>query len=211
MQASTLKRWLDGATLRNVRYPPVIRPEPTGSSDVTWAEFVEAGFLRGYRNKGVSLQRIRPFIDAMREAYGVQYPLAHFKPLVDVSTKELLQELKRLEDQVDLDETLALVRVRSGQLIMTEPMASFLDRVEFDRQGVAERMHTIRRADPVVIDPNVAFGAPQVRGVRTELLAEALAAGESTDYLAQAYDLTSEEVMAAVRWELRIRSKARAA
>jgi hypothetical protein len=68
--ASTLRWWLEGRD----EYPPVIRPEPTGSGTVTWGEFVEAGFLRG------SLQRLRPVIDKLREDFGVPYPLAHFKP-----------------------------------------------------------------------------------------------------------------------------------
>ena len=43
---SRLRRWLEGARVRGVSYPPVIRRRPTGSGDVTWAEFVEAGLLR---------------------------------------------------------------------------------------------------------------------------------------------------------------------
>lgn len=80
-----LRRWLDGFTVRGQFYPPVIRPEQTGSDDVTWAELVEAGFLRDYRVRRVSLQKLRPVVDEMRRAFGVPYPLAHFKPLVDHS------------------------------------------------------------------------------------------------------------------------------
>src|SRR5512135_3160473 len=40
---STLHWWLEG---RPPRYRPVIRMLPTGSRNVTWAEFVEAGLLR---------------------------------------------------------------------------------------------------------------------------------------------------------------------
>ena len=42
-----------------MRYAPVIRPEPTGDDLVTWGEFVELGYLREYRRKGVPLQRLR--------------------------------------------------------------------------------------------------------------------------------------------------------
>jgi len=38
MSSSTLHWWLEG---RLPRYRPVIRPEPTGSRTVTWAEFAE--------------------------------------------------------------------------------------------------------------------------------------------------------------------------
>jgi hypothetical protein len=41
-------------------------PGPDGSDIVTWAELVEAGFLREYRARRVSLQYLRPVIDEMR-------------------------------------------------------------------------------------------------------------------------------------------------
>lgn len=54
---STLHWWLEG---RPPRYRPVIRPEPTGSRHVTWAEFVEAGLLRSYRREhDVPLRELR--------------------------------------------------------------------------------------------------------------------------------------------------------
>jgi hypothetical protein len=88
VQASKLRRWLDGFTVGDRFYEPVIRPEPTGSNTVTWAEFVEAGFLNQYRTRKVSLQHMRPIIERMREEFGVPYPLAHFKPLVDSRSRE---------------------------------------------------------------------------------------------------------------------------
>jgi hypothetical protein len=72
-------------------YPPVIRPEPTGSNAVTWGEYVEAGYLREYRQRKVSLQHLRPVIDRFREVFGVVYPLAHFKPFVGPGRRLVLQ------------------------------------------------------------------------------------------------------------------------
>jgi len=42
---STLRYWLEGLTRQGVVYPPIIRPRPTGRRTVTWAEFIEAGWL----------------------------------------------------------------------------------------------------------------------------------------------------------------------
>ncbi|MBV9143253.1 MAG: hypothetical protein JO115_20445 [Pseudonocardiales bacterium] len=44
---------------------------------------VEADYLRAYRSKGVSLQRLRPFIAECRERFGLRYPLAHLRPFTD--------------------------------------------------------------------------------------------------------------------------------
>ncbi|MDQ6876860.1 MAG: DUF433 domain-containing protein [Candidatus Dormibacteraeota bacterium] len=211
LQPWKVRRWVEGAVVQGVAYPPVIRPAPTGSNEVTWAEFVEAGFLREYRVRGVTLQHIRPFIDRMRKRQGVSYPLAHFRPKVDLSDHQLMVELKQLQDDVGLEDELALVRAVSGQLVWAEPMRGFLDKVEFDAEGVTRRMHPLGKGDPVVIDPEVSFGVPQIRGIRTETITEAFATGESPGQIADSYDLGEDEVMAAVRWELRLRPRTQAA
>lgn len=74
---STLRWWLEGSERGRRRYLPVLRPEPTGSSVMTWGEVVEAGYLAGYR-KGlrVRLWRLRELITLLREELGVPYPLA---------------------------------------------------------------------------------------------------------------------------------------
>jgi hypothetical protein len=69
---STLHWWLEG---RLPRYRPVIRVEPTGSRNVTWAEFVEAGLLRSYRREhDVPLKELRDFTDRLRDGYQVPLP-----------------------------------------------------------------------------------------------------------------------------------------
>ena len=70
------------------RYRPVIRPEPTGSRVVTWAEFVEASPLRAYRREhDVPLRELRDFIDLLRDEFHVQYPLADRRPYVGSGRK----------------------------------------------------------------------------------------------------------------------------
>jgi hypothetical protein len=69
MAPSTLHWWLEG---RPPRYRPVIRVEPTGARNVTWAEFVEAGLLRSYRREhDVPLRELRDFIDRLRDEFQV--------------------------------------------------------------------------------------------------------------------------------------------
>ncbi len=168
-----------------------------------WAEFVEAGFLREYRKVRVSLQKLRPVIEDMRRAFDVPYPLAHFKPLVDSSKRELVFEM---QEQAGLDPELYLVRRGrdSWQLVWADALRAFLEKVEFDPEGVAERMHPMGKESPVVIDPTVSFGVPHVGGIRTEVLAEAYASGESFSALAETWGLSVTEIEAAVRWELRV-------
>src|SRR5262245_55158918 len=80
---STLHYWLEGLTRKGVVYAPIIRPARTDRRTVTWAEFIEAGWLSIYRRrKQVPMDEIRAFIRNLREEVGVSYPLAHSQPLV---------------------------------------------------------------------------------------------------------------------------------
>lgn len=192
----TLRRWLEGATRAGVVYPPVIRPEPTGSDAVTWGEFVEAGLLRGYRAKSMPLQKMRPFIEKAREQFQVPYPLAHFKPMID--DQKLVYELQQ---EADLSPELYLVNAEDDQMLWAEPVSEFLEKVEFDPGGSVKRFFPFGLSTPVVIDPEVSFGIPQIKGVRTELVAESVAAGESEDEAALSWGLGKSEVGAALQWE----------
>ena len=61
---SPRRRCTGGWKGRQPRYRSVIRVEPTGSRNVTWAEFVEASLLRSYRREhDVRLRELRDFID----------------------------------------------------------------------------------------------------------------------------------------------------
>lgn len=199
------RAWLDGYERQGAQYSPVIRVEPTGEQIVTWGEFVELGYLREYRRKGVPLQRLRPVIDELRREFDTPYPLATAKPYV--LDKELVLEL---QEKNGIPQAIAIV-VRSGQQILLAPGAErFVKKVEFDpsAEDDVRRLYPAGLASPVVIDPLVRFGRPCVGGVATERLWELFDAGESVDEIAQGYDMASELIRAAVSYEEQLRSLA---
>jgi uncharacterized protein (DUF433 family) len=194
----TLKRWLEGVTVSGKFYPPVIRRQPSGSDVVTWAEFVEAGFLREYREHGVVLQHMRPFIDQARKRTGIPYPLAHFKPLIE--NRRLVYDLQQ---EAKLDAGLYLVRpgTQQDELQLAPPVEQFLEKVEFAPEGYVHRFRPLGPKSPVTIDPERSFGIPQVDGVRAEALAEAVDSGESVEDVAAGWGLKRRDVKAALTWE----------
>ena len=205
LRTDRVRAWLDGYERHEVRYEPVIRAEPNGVETVTWGEFVELGYLREYRRKGVPLQRLRPVIAALRRELGTSYPLATAKPYV--YDKELVL---RLQEQVDLPHAIAIV-IRSGQEILLTPETQrFFNKVEFEAggSGAALRLRPAGPASPVVIDPLVRFGRPSVEGVATDRLWELHDAGETLEQIADGYDLALDTVRAAVAYEEQFRSLA---
>ena len=122
---STLHWWLEG---RPPKYRPVIRPEPTSSRTVTWAEFVEAGLLRSYRrDHEVPLRELRDFIDRLRDEFQVPYPLADRRPYVGNGRRLLID----MQNRSQLDPEFCLVAVGNGQTVLTAPGEEFFERVEW--------------------------------------------------------------------------------
>lgn len=172
---------------------------------MTWGEFVELGYLREYRRKGVPLQRLRPVIDALRQALKTPYPLATARPYV--YDRELVLEL---QERSEVPPAIAIV-IRSGQeILMTPETQRFFKKVEFDpgSAGDALRLRPAGTASPVVIDPLIRFGRPSVHGVATDRLWELHDAGESLEQIADGYELAIDSVRAAVAYEEQFRSLA---
>ena len=193
---STLTWWLEGRD----KYLPVIRPERTGSKNVTWGEFVEAGYLHEYRQKSVPLGEVRQFVERLRDKFQVPYPLAHYKPFVGEGRRLVLE----IEDDSGLPTAFRLVvAIASGELLLTAPAESFLERVEFSSDDAqwAQRWRPAGKTSPVVIDPEKSFGAPTVSGIRTDTLVELVAAGEPHEIVAADFGIDASEVKAAVAYE----------
>lgn len=198
----TARRWIDGYTKGGRSYGPVIRARTTGDEAVTWGEFVETRLLAEFRDRGVSLQRLRPAVERLREELGMPYPLAAQHTLLDVAGRELVL---RIQDSTRLDDKLSLVVVRSGQLMLSSPTQTFVDRARYS-DGVVEELFLDEgrvRANPVR-----AAGRPAIRSVPSEVLAEGFRAGESTTALAGLYDLDVVDVEAALRYEMRAAASA---
>lgn len=207
----TLRRWLDGDRRFDHVIVPLIRDAPTGSWDVTWGEFVEAGFLSGYRYKQLPMERLRPLIRDLRERLQTKYPLAEARPLYSDGRELLWQEQSRHNLHEDL---LLVVRGRESegcQLVLSDAAKAFVERVEFepDINGVAARWFPLGRENRrIVLDPQVAFGLPTINGVRTEAIAELADAGETVDAICDVYGslgVTRNEIDTAIAFERRLR------
>jgi uncharacterized protein (DUF433 family) len=199
---ATLHYWLEGGEQRGKTYRPIIRTEPTGGRTVTWAEFVEAGLLREYRKRRVPMAELRAFIDEPRHSYSVPYPLAHHQPYV--SARHLILEA---QEAAGLSPEFCLVAYAGGQLILTPPSQSFVERVTWDGDlAAAWRPHDDPHS-PVLMAPDVRFGRPAIKGISTDVIREHDEAGEDVDEIAEAFGLSVKDV----RWALAYETSAQAA
>jgi len=197
----TSRRWLNGYSRSGTRYEPVLREEATHDDAVTWGEFVETRLLSEFRDRGVTLQRLRPAVQQLRMEFG-RYPLAHSRPFLDVEGRELVRDI---QDEVDVPPELRFVVVRNGQGVMSSAVERFVDAVDFDADSVV-RIRPAGRGSLVVVDPNRQNGRPVVRSVPTEVILEQFNAGESIAAISDLWELTATEIESALRFELASRA-----
>lgn len=195
---STLHYWLQGGERQGVYYAPIMRPEPVDRRWVTWAEFIEAGWLSEYRKRRrVPMLDLRNFIERLRDEMQVSYPLAHQRPFV--SGKKLVTRAQQ-EAQLAPEYHLMAVTV-DGQIILTAPGHSFVERVDWSGDlARGWRPHDDRRS-PVRVSPDVRFGRPAVGGVSTLAIFEQSEAGASHRELADDFELSETEVRWALAYE----------
>lgn len=195
---ATLHYWLEGRPRGPKTYKPIIRVEATGSNRVTWAEFVEAGLLRRYRRThNVPMVELRNFIESLRQRLGVAYPLAHARPFV--SGHKLVVQAQA---EANLDADFALVAEVGGQYILTAAAQEFYERVTWEGDVAAQWRPDANPDSPVVVDPDVRFGAASVGGISTAILREQDLAGEDEADLADTFGLSIAQVQWALAYEM---------
>jgi uncharacterized protein (DUF433 family) len=194
----TVNYWLNDGKRRGRTYPPVIRCEPGDGRVVTWAEFVEAGLLRGYRRDlQVPMVEIRAFVDLLRARFEIPYPLAHALPFVGEG-KQLVWDA---QEETELDADFCLIAEVRGQLVLTPPSQVFFPRVNWIDDVAAAWRPADNPDSPVRIDPETRFGRPSIKGISTEVLWEHAESGASLDEIADDFDLDVADVRWAVSHE----------
>ena len=162
LRADGLRRWIDGYERHGKLYAPVIRERRTLDDAVTWGEFIEAGYLREYRAKQVSLQYLRPVIGFLSGAIAGEIPVGN--PAPTRQAKHWLS-LHRISSGSDPELSIVVIE-RDGSLRLTDPAVAFLDKVEFDdAEGIARTPVPLGRKQAVVLDPHQSFGEPTVPAV----------------------------------------------
>jgi uncharacterized protein (DUF433 family) len=194
---STLHYWLEGSQGHRRSYQPILREEPRGRRTVTWAEFVEAGFLREYRRTlSVPMAELRSFIQVLRADFGVPYPLADRRPFV--SGRSLVYDA---QTAAGLGVEFWMVAVAGDQLLLTPPADAFLRRVDWVDNVAVGYNPDANPESPVRVQPDMRFGRPAIKGVSTNVIWEQHEAGEDTSAVADMYDLAPMDVEWALAYE----------
>ncbi len=194
----TAKRWIDGYERAGRVYEPVVRQQRTGSPWVAWGEFVETRLLSEFRSS-VPMIKLRPVVEWLRERVDRDYPLAYARPFLAPEGRKLLVDA---QVETGLDEELWMVVPSQQGVLLTPTSKRFTKAVHYpDCDGPAEHIIADSATPAVWLDPSRRQGQPTVNGIRTETLAELVAAGEPMQFVADTYGFSLDVVEQAVTYE----------
>ena len=203
LSETTLRQWVMGRP-----YPvktgadfsgPLIRLPHPDRPLLSFTNLVEAYVLASLRRKHqIKMRKIRLALSYLEEELDSEHPLATEQ--LESAGGSLF--IKKYGQLIDLPE--------SGQTAIEAVLKPYLQRIEHDAAGLAERLYPVRRlADAtaprvVVIDPEVSFGRPAVagRGISVAIIVDRFSSGESMADLAEDYDLTTQQIEEAIRYGL---------
>ena len=176
--------------------PPVFRPARKAPPTLSFWNVVETYVLASIRrHHGVPLQKVRKALAYVRREMNLERPLI---------------QQQFFTDGVDLfiDRYSVLINVTGpSQLELRSLMKRSVRRIDADPKGLAVRIFPwINSPDEpktVEIDPTRGFGRLVVAGtgIPTEAIGDRFRAGDSVDHLADDYELSRDQIEAALRWE----------
>lgn len=193
--AATLRSWVAGRTYPRQdgvgSFDPIIRAADAERRRLSFENLIEAHVLRALRTQhSVDLKSVRPALAYAEEVLGIKRLLLNEALLTNGG--ELF--LDRFGELINL--------TRAGQIAIREVLIQHLKRVERDDAAIPIRLYPFVGAGlpdstrSVVIDPRRSFGRPVLvgAGIRTQVIADRINAGETVGELADDYELTEEQI-----------------
>lgn len=180
--------------------------EIRGQASVPFVGLAEGLVLAAIRKAGVPLQRIRPALARLDEAFGLRHALASQHLYTDGA--EVLYDYAESQGDSPAAKSLRqLMVVRNDQHVFSDVVDRYLSRVTFGADGYVEliRLPQYLVAE-IVTDPGRGFGQPTfVRGgARLEDVLSSFRAGEPLRVVAEEYGVPLDELEDAVRVATRV-------
>lgn len=207
-----LRRWAAGywySAIEEDRFSEPVVPGETDELDeriLSFHELMELFVIGFFRNQGVSMAVIRAARGRAQEMFRSDYPFATERIQTD--------GIGIFSDMPDVD------GVPSGRLKieLSKSQITFRDLVEpffrtqidFAADGLASKYWPLGRNKPVLLDARRSFGRPIVfrNSTPTFVLYDMRQAGEDLDRIAAWYEVTRDELDAALEYEQSLRTAA---
>jgi hypothetical protein len=208
VSTQTMNRWVFGDS----RGDPVIERQLSTPSEkaVTFLDFIQTLAVREIRNRHrLSLQKIRQGVDAARERYSIEYPLAcnHSIYLFSDQRGEGHGEIviRLPSEKVGVaEQCVQLTGKAKGNLMIIQVVEMFLKNIQFDpKTGLASEYSPLSdEGASITLNPHRRFGEPIVNpgGYTAETLWHATNTEGGIEAAAEAYGVSADEVRLANKY-----------
>lgn len=163
---------------------------------LSYMQLIEVAAIASLRAAGYSLQRIRDFRAYVAKKLEAEFPFAQYKFKTDgerlAMDYELFESATGNGKLIEPD--------KGGQLAWSEIIGDKLEDFEYHK-GLARRWYVTGKKSSIVIDPQIAFGAPVVNGTPTWVLKGRYDAGEPINDIADDFSLKRRDVLEALNFE----------
>lgn len=158
-------------------------------------QLIEVAVVAAMRKGGVRLKKIKEAHEYFGKVLESEYPFAEYK--FKAVGSEIGLEYHHVDPAAGFDKIIK----SGGQLGWSDVLKPLLKEFVYEEEGIAVRWHVAGLDSPILIDPQVAFGAPQICGVATWAIRGRYDAGESVDDISYDLGLDTPQVVAALDFE----------
>lgn len=171
--------------------------EKQSHKGISFLQLIELAVVADMRALGVKLCEIELARSFFRKETGLEFPFAQLRFKTDGADvfSDLQGELGEIiEDKV-------LSANHGGQYVWTEMLSSRFKEFNYDDSGAVIAWKVAGANKDIEINPQVAFGAPQIAGVKTGIIKGRWTSGEEVDEIADEFSLSTSQVLEALIFE----------
>jgi uncharacterized protein (DUF433 family) len=173
-----------------------------GTVSLSFLELMELRVVKAFVAKGVPLQRVRVAARRIADLFQTTHPFAHQRVYTD--REQIYVALSDAGVEPDILQVTG--RRPSSQLIAGGIFDRYLEEIDFEAStALAERWFPLGRGVPIMLDPQIAFGAPIIAGtgIRTDVVA-LYSKGNPLPAVAKAFELELSRLQAAIDFETQL-------
>jgi uncharacterized protein (DUF433 family) len=164
------------------------------SKAVSFHTLVEFYIFFQLKEAGVTTQRILKAHSELSEIFNTAFPFALSTIIDGINCfgKKIVFEIKK-DEFIDLDST---------KQLNLNFIKSFVEKLDFDRNHLAEKFYPLGKNHSVVVDPHHQFGQPVITdtNIFPETIYKLYSSKESKKFIASSFDLSLKQVNDAIEY-----------
>lgn len=164
---------------------------------LSFLQLIEVAVVAEMRRVGVKIGEIARAREYFVKTTGLSHPFAQLKFKTDGA--DIFSDIDGIFVESSADKMISANH--NGQYVWTGALSVRLKEFNYDDSGSVATWHVAGSQKSIIIDPRVAFGAPQVKGVRTRIIKTRWISGLEVADIADDFSIKEGEVIDALLFE----------